>query len=279
VYGDKFDVTRLFASQIGLLQPYESSMFKVLDVHKDEKKFNNFVRNVKFLDSTRCRESVKVGVLYVGAGQTHQKEILANKRGSSEYEAFVNKLGQSVDLSTHKGFTGRLDDKYFTNGRKLVYYANDKLELAFHVATRMPTVKSDGQQIAKKRHIGNDFVHIVWSEHKRDYLPCTITSEFNDVVISLYPCSGGRKGLLRVGVCCKEDIKWFGPLADGMLVMDEDAPELVRQTAINANRVIREGQKEYVKPYGVRKKLIRDVVEGNEGGWVGGEVFERMNQM
>ncbi|GMI30952.1 hypothetical protein TeGR_g7489 [Tetraparma gracilis] len=111
-YTDRFDVTRLFASQIGLLQPYESSMFKVLNVHDDQKKFNNFVRNIKHLDSKcACREAVKVGVLYVANGQTHQRDILANKRGSAEYEKFVDKLGTTVDLGAHKGFNGKLDDK------------------------------------------------------------------------------------------------------------------------------------------------------------------------
>jgi hypothetical protein len=279
VYGDIFDVTRLFASQIGLLQPYESSMFKVLNVHNDEKKFKNFVRNVKYLDSTKCRESIKVGVLYVAEGQTHQKDILANKRGSREYEEFLTKLGNSVDLAGHKGFNGRLDDKYFANGRTLLYHSTDKVELCFHVATRMPTVETDPQQIAKKRHIGNDFVHIVWSDHKRDYLPCTITSEFNDVVISLYPFKGNRKGIVRVRIYMKEDIKWFGPLSDGMLVTLEDVGDLVRQTAINANRVIRDSQAEYAKPFATRKKLIHDIVMNNEGGWVGGEVFEQMNRL
>lgn len=38
----------------------------------------------------------------------------------------------------------------------------------------------DDQQILKKRHVGNDMVHVVWSEHTRDYRPGTITSQFND---------------------------------------------------------------------------------------------------
>lgn len=37
-------------------------------------------------------------------------------------------------------------------------------QVFYHVATSMPTVSEDLQQIAKKRHIGNDYVHIVYNE-------------------------------------------------------------------------------------------------------------------
>lgn len=37
------------------------------------------------------------------------------------------------------------------------------------------------------RHLGNDEVHIVWSEHTRDYRPGIITTDFGDVLIIIYP--------------------------------------------------------------------------------------------
>ena len=37
------------------------------------------------------------------------------------------------------------------------------------------------------RHIGNDNVQIVWSEHWRDYRTGIISSEFADIVICIYP--------------------------------------------------------------------------------------------
>ena len=86
----------------------------------------------------------------------------------------------------------------------MLYHASDKVETAFHVATLMPTAASDPQQVAKKRHLGNDNVTIVWNEHKRDYLPITVTSEFNDVVIVISPME--RKGLVRIKVTSKEGI-------------------------------------------------------------------------
>lgn len=41
--------------------------------------------------------------------------------------------------------------------------------------------------IIQLRHLGNDEVHIVWSEHSRDYRRGIIPTEFGDVLIIIYP--------------------------------------------------------------------------------------------
>jgi len=51
---------------------------------------------------------VKVAVLYVGKGQISQSDILANERGSTKYERFVDSLGWNVDLDDHEGFGGKV---------------------------------------------------------------------------------------------------------------------------------------------------------------------------
>lgn len=52
--------------------------------------------------------------------------------------------------------------------------------------------------------MGNDAVHIVWTENKRDYDPKTITSQFNDVHIVVYPMPNG---LYRVQVFKKQQVR------------------------------------------------------------------------
>ena len=37
------------------------------------------------------------------------------------------------------------------------------------------------------RHLGNDEVHIVWSEHTRNYRRGIIPTDFGDVLIVIYP--------------------------------------------------------------------------------------------
>lgn len=145
------------------------------------------------------REQIKTAVVYVGPGQANQNEILANTKGSAEYDEFVQSLGWNVDLLTHRGFAGKVDTKRITNGSHMPYYADDEVEVFFHVATMMPN-EEDEQQVSKKRHIGNDMVHIVWSEHDREYLPFTITSDFGDIIIVIYPLKRCHQGLYRIQV-------------------------------------------------------------------------------
>jgi hypothetical protein len=169
-------------------------------------------RSLKLLDTTPSRECHKIGVIYVSAGQDDQRVILRNERGSPEYEAFVDALGWPVDVAQHAGFLGGLDPHGAT-GRHTPYFATSAVEMIFHVATRMPTVASDPQQVHKKRQVGNDHVHIVWSDSSRDYLTSTISSHFNDVHIVIYPLAAidafdatltGGCGYFRVAVHRKE---------------------------------------------------------------------------
>lgn len=53
------------------------------------------------------------------------------------------------------------------------------------------------------RHLGNDEVHIVWSEHTRDYRRGIIPTEFGDVIIVIYPM---KNGLFRIQINRKAEV-------------------------------------------------------------------------
>ncbi|RKP05954.1 hypothetical protein THASP1DRAFT_19101, partial [Thamnocephalis sphaerospora] len=131
----------------------------------------------------------KIGLLYVAPGQDTERAILGNDSASPMYHQFVASLGWEVDLRTHGGYRGRLEAE--ENHYTAVYYANSTTEIMYHDAIRMPTVADDSQQLKKKRHIGNDHVHIVWNEHRRDYRPDTIGGDFGNVQIIVTPRPNG----------------------------------------------------------------------------------------
>lgn len=54
------------------------------------------------------------------------------------------------------------------------------------------------------RHLGNDEVHIVWSEHNRDYRRSSLPTEFCDVLIVVYPLPDS---LYRVTVNTKSEVR------------------------------------------------------------------------
>ena len=98
-------------------------------------------------------------------------------------------------------------------------------------------------QISKWRHLGNDSVQIIWSEHTRDYERSMLATEFADVLICIYPLRGN--GLFRVQIAKKQSVGYFGPLFDGAIVNKNVLPTLIRATAINASRVLLANTKGY----------------------------------
>lgn len=111
------------------------------------------------------RECHKIGVIYVGPSQDEQESILQNEKGSPNYQRFLSDLGWEIDVSKHRDFLGGLDSR--STGNISRYWSNNTTEIMFHIVTLMPSSSSDIQQIHKKRQVGNDHVHIVWSEFHR----------------------------------------------------------------------------------------------------------------
>ncbi|KAL4174289.1 hypothetical protein KRP22_006228 [Phytophthora ramorum] len=261
------DICRLFLSQAGLLpspdgDSNKKSTLKLLE-HGPK-----LERSLKHLDKSPTRETMKLGVIYVGKKQHTQQEILHNEKGSRAYELFLSQLGWKVEMQSHRGFVGGLDTnpRSLSNGKTTLYYASSHSEVMYHVVTMMPTKPSDPQQIDKKRHVGNDYVHIVWSDNATHvYDPSTITSHFNDVQIVIYPLRKAQRGLFLIKIHTKDKVPPFGPLQSGMVVHQADLARLVRQTAMNANRVCRSQTMLYVRPYPTRKKLVDEIVERYAG--------------
>ena len=140
-------------------------------------------RSIVSLDKLYERETHKIGLIFVGRGHQTQKELFHNEKISSHFEQFLQAVGWHVDLEgKHLGFMGGLD-VFGSTGKFAPYFANSSAEVLFHVPTMMPTNRQDPQQVHKKRHVGNDHVHIIVTEDDYDYRTSTIISQFNDVHI------------------------------------------------------------------------------------------------
>ncbi|KAJ3089470.1 Ral GTPase-activating protein subunit alpha-2 [Quaeritorhiza haematococci] len=189
-------------------------------------------RDIKCLDRKYGRETIKVGLIYVAAGQEDQISIFKNESGSLEYEEFVSSLGWEIDLATHPGYTGGLE-KNQANGCVATYFCTSTLEMVFHDVTKMPTDPTDPKQLKKKRHIGNDHVHIIWNEHTRDYRKNTIGGDFGNVQIVVSPM---MNGLYAIEIHRDSKVPTFGPLQNRMVVSRPTLGPLVRLTAIYAAR-------------------------------------------
>ena len=125
-------------------------------------------RSLKNLDRITPYETHKIGVLYVGPDQAKNKTaIWSNPFGSVRYIQFLKGLGKMIrleDADSQVSYVGGLDVKG-QDGKYAIAWEDNLIQVIFHVATLMPTkVDTDPNCNNKKRHIGNDFVCIVYNE-------------------------------------------------------------------------------------------------------------------
>ncbi|XP_041827324.1 ral GTPase-activating protein subunit alpha-1 isoform X2 [Melanotaenia boesemani] len=248
-----FYYCRLLINILGLNSWEKRSNFHLL--RKNEK----LLRELKNLDSRQCRETHKIAVFYVAEGQEDKHSILTNTAGSQAYEDFVSGLGWEVDLTTHCGFMGGLQRNRST-GQTTPYYATSTTEVIYHVSTRMP-YDQDHNLTKKLRHLGNDEVHIIWSEHSRDYRRGIIPTEFGDVLIIIYPM---KNHMYSIHILKKPEVPFFGPLFDGAIVDMKILPAMVRATAINASRALKSLIPLYQNFYEERARYLETIVQHHQ---------------
>ncbi|XP_076666780.1 putative Rho GTPase-activating protein CG5521 isoform X8 [Andrena cerasifolii] len=248
-----FHHCRLLFSHLGLSGWEQRRKLHLLS--KNEK----LLRELRNLDSQRSRETHKIAVIYVSQGQEDKNSILSNVTASKEYENFVARLAWEVELESHTGFLGGLVPGK-ASGVTAPYFATSFTEILFHVATRMPS-DSPESLLQKTRHLGNDEIHIVWSEHWRDYRRDIIPTEFCDVLIVIYPL---HNKLYRIQISRKPEIPFFGPLFDECIVEDKVLPGLVRTTALAASRAKRSTLTLYQHYYEERARSIDTVMRNHK---------------
>jgi hypothetical protein len=206
-------------------------------------------RAISSFDRIPTVDCHKVGVIYVGENQTHETEILANVMGSSDYTDFLSGLGTLTKLQGATFNTQGLDRQYNTDGEYTFCWRDRVTEMVFHVTTLMPTnLKHDPQCSNKKRHIGNDFVNIIFNNSGHPFRFDTFPSEFNYVNIVITPESRAsfvatrlRSGshadaaFYKVQVMSKPGFPEISPAAEMKIVSLKALPDFIRLLALNAS--------------------------------------------
>lgn len=145
-------------------------------------------RAISSFDRNDTVDGHKAGVIYIATGQESEAKILANTRGTRGYEQFLARLGTRVRLQEAVFNTQGLDRINDTDGTHTYAWRDRVTEIVFHVTTMMPTnVDEDPHCISKKRHIGNDFVNIIYNDSGLPFDFDTFTSQLNYVNIVITP--------------------------------------------------------------------------------------------
>uniref|UniRef100_A0A8C2ZII3 Tuberin n=1 Tax=Cyclopterus lumpus TaxID=8103 RepID=A0A8C2ZII3_CYCLU len=160
--------------------------------------------------------------------------ILSNEYGSNRYAAFLTGLGKLIhlkDCDPDQIFLGGLD-QYGDDGEFTYCWHDDIMQAIFHIATLMPNKESDKGCCNKKRHIGNDFVMVVYNDSGEEYKLGTIKGQFNFVEVIIKPLDYECNLVTLQG---RKDLEALVDTTVAKIVSDRNLPLLVRQMALHAN--------------------------------------------
>ena len=149
-------------------------------------------------------KKVKFGIISYNEGQ-NEDEMFGNQL-TPQLSEFLDFLLTKTTLKGFNGFAAGLDTKFDETGLYSYYEIFRGFELMAHVAALLP--ESGGQQIPRKRHIGNDTVIVIFDESKTGFDPTMITSHFCHVFIVIKPISPSQ---YQINVASKEGVPVFGP--------------------------------------------------------------------
>lgn len=221
-------------------------------------------RAISTFDRNDTVDGYKVGVIYVGNGQTSEVEILANTGGSKPYDNLLSGLGTKVCLKNAIFNTQGLDRESDQDGTHTYAWRDRVTEIVFHIPTMMPTdLGNDSQCTNKKRHIGNEFVKIIYNDSGLLFNFDTFESEFNYVNIIIAPEALGSPGdvgtdeiklgepgyvgndamkgavrerqFFKVQTQCAASLPRVSPAATPKIISAAALPAFIRQIALNAS--------------------------------------------
>jgi hypothetical protein len=235
-------------------------------------------RAIRTLDRTPVLELHKVGVMYVAPGQTTETEILSNSTGSPAYASFLANLGHIVKLKDQRSvYPGGLDTTSNLDGEYAYVWWDEIAQIVFHAATMMPNFTHDPHRVFKKRHIGNDWVRIIWNDSGENYRFDTLSTEVQLVNIIIEPHSAGitaaysnsahENEFFKLTLQRAEGVPEFGPLGEFKLLSLHNLPSYVREISLFASLFAQvydftkrdTRHEEYVTNWRQRLKIIKSL--------------------
>ncbi|KAJ6227201.1 gtpase-activating rap/ran-gap domain-like protein [Anaeramoeba flamelloides] len=181
-----------FMSKLFCQGPPVSSIVKAFDECLEESTVVSCLNEkegneILTMENTSNIKQFKFGVIYVSEGQTQETDFLSNQKGSSEWNEFLDLLGEHINLLGWEGYSGGLNTKRDRSGKQSVFTKWKDFDIMLHVSTLLPYSEKDPQQLVKKKHIGNDVVVIIFIDGKGKYNPESLKSRQNHILIAVQP--------------------------------------------------------------------------------------------
>jgi hypothetical protein len=202
-------------------------------------------RALSVFDRNSTVDGHRIGVIYIGPSQSSEAEILANVTGSAAYTSFIGDLGTLTSLKGATFNTQGLDREFDSDGEYTYCWRDRVTEIVFHITSMMPTdLSSDPGCTNKKKHVGNDFVNIIWNESGQEFRFNTFPSQFNYVYIVITPSDSPSfldmrrtpgKYYYKVQVLSAPGFPELSPASEPKVVSAGSLPGFVRLLALNAS--------------------------------------------
>lgn len=248
-------------------------------------KMPNVSRAVSILDRTTAMNTHKISLLVAaeptkGSGRnegTIENMLLGATGASPEFFNFAEQLGKLVLTRHLKYFSGGLDSSGFDTDGKFAFVWMDTNKpdkrattmVVFHsVAVMPPGVNT------RKRHVGNDNVHIVFVENKSRFhelihdegleIKSLVSGSFGFVTIFVSTLS--QDNLVRVSVRVREGLPGnaeaqLAHLVGDRILSKQASPDYVRRVAIIADMACRTIMEDQFGPlnWEERRRQIREM--------------------
>jgi len=225
-------------------------------------KDSNLPNELLAMEERQVIRSYKFGLAYLAPGQTKEEEMFRNKMEdtSPEYREFLNFLGETIELKNWRGYRAGLDTAQDMTGKQSVYTKWQGYEIMFHVATMLPFVEADQQQLERKRHIGNDIVVIIFQQDSSQPFKLeTITSKQNHVICIVSPKGDGYD----IIIAPKEGVPPFTPELPEPAHLKKDATsrDFFLHKMVNGERASYKAPSFASKISRTRRVLLTDVAD------------------
>ncbi|KAL0227006.1 hypothetical protein P9112_014330 [Eukaryota sp. TZLM1-RC] len=179
--------TSVFSEIFGQLLSNNTSVYML----KNDPKLERFIQD---LDRVPAFEVHKVGIVYLKQNQSKAIDILSNSEPFiPTYSQFLSCLGRIVYLKHCAGvYNAGLDCENGTDGEYSLIRMTPLSCVHFHVASFMPNIDSDPSRDRKRRHLGNDYVLIIFCEPGAKFSKTDMSiGDFNTVFIVIEPIGSG----------------------------------------------------------------------------------------
>merc|ERR1712137_638207 len=230
--------------------------------YKCESDIHDTITELEKLEATHIlkQKNFKIGVLNWQAKNKNEEDMFSNDTISANFKEFLEILGDKVKLLGWDKYSGGLDTTPTAEtGKYSIFTKYEGCAIMYHVAPYLPLSSSNTQQVfslflflfislflhdrkfqlARKRHIGNDVVVIVFNESKKPYLASLVASQFIHVIIVVSKqVDENQKSFYSVAVTAKSDVPAFGPIlpAIGRFYSKDALRSFLLQKMINAEK-------------------------------------------